>query len=140
MIAFAAFDSKSLKTLQLAVDHAWRNLPPDRRTSQIKDRIAKAVMRSAAEGERDLTRLDGIAVAAVAAEPADTFDIEVRQGDETLSSLRSVELPDLSAVWGHIARLAEKVSDPQSRIRVMDQSGRMLISVGIATAHLLHAA
>ena len=97
-------------------------------------------MRSAAEGERDPTRLDGIAVAAVAAERADTFDIEVRQGDETLSSLRSVELPDLSAVWGHIARLAEKVSDPQCRIRVMDQSGRMLISVGIATAHLLHAA
>jgi len=94
MIAFAAFDSQVLKTLQIAVDRAWRNLPPDRRTSQIKDRIAKAVMRSAAEGEWDLTRLDGIAVAAVAAEPADTFDIEVRQGDQTLSSLRSVELPD----------------------------------------------
>ena len=125
MIAFAAFDPKSLKTLQIAVDHAWRNLPPDRRTSQIKDRIAKAVMRSAAEGERDPTRLDGIAVAAAA---DDTFDIEVRQGDQTLSSLRSVELPDLGAAWGHIAGLAEKVSDLECRIRVVDQSGKTLIS------------
>jgi hypothetical protein len=140
MIPFATFDSEALTFLQAALEHAWRSLPSDRRTPQSKDRMAKAVMRSAAQGERDPARLNAIAVAAVIAEPADAYDIEVRQGDETMSSLRSVELPNSSAVWGHIAELAKKVSAPKARIRVMDQSGEILISIGIAAARLLKSA
>ena len=140
MIAFATFDSAILNTLQNAVDHAWRNLTLEQRTSQIKDRMAKAVMRSASQGERDPDRLDAVAAAAVSAELVDGYDIEVRQGENTISSLRSVELPHLSAVWGLIAELAKKVSSPDCRIRVMDQSGKTVISVGIATARLFRPA
>ena len=140
MIAFAKFDSPMLNLLQSAVDHAWSHLPSDQQTSLIKARMAKAVMRSAAQGERDPDRLDAVAAAAVSAEPVDAYDIEVRQGEETISSLRSVELPHLSAVWGLIADLAKKVSSPDCRVRVTDQSGKTVISVGIATARLFRAA
>jgi hypothetical protein len=140
MIAFAKFDSAILNTLQAAVDHAWHNLPSEQRTNEIKDRMAKAVMSSAARGERDPNRLDAIAGAAVSAELVDAYDIEVRQGDETISSLRSVELPHLSAVWALMAELAKKVSSPDCRIRVTDQSGKTVISVGIATARLFRPA
>ena len=70
--------------------------------------MAKAVLRSAAQGERDPVRLNAIAAATVLAEPANAYDIEVRQGDETMSSLRSVELANPRAVWDHIAELAKK--------------------------------
>ena len=137
MIAFAQFDSKILNILQDAVDHAWLRVPLEHRSGQIKDRVAKQVLRSAARGERDPGRLNAIAVAAAFSEPVDAYDIEVRQGDDTLASLRSVELPDLGAVWGHIAELANKVCSPDCRVRVMDPSGNMIISVGIATARLV---
>jgi hypothetical protein len=140
MIAFANFDSAILNTLQDALDHAWRHLPSEQQTNEIKDKMAKAVMRSAARGERDPNRLDSIAAAAVSAEPVDAYDIEVRQGGETISSLRSIELPHLSAVWGLIAELAKKISSPDCRIRVTDQSGKTVISVGIATARLFRPA
>jgi hypothetical protein len=68
------------------------------------------------------------------------YDFEVIQGDETISSLRSVELRSMGAVWGHVAELTKKVSAPKSRIRVLDQSGGILISIGIATARLLQTA
>lgn len=68
------------------------------------------------------------------------YDFEVTQGDETISSLRAVELRNMGAVWGRIAELTKAVSAPKSRIRVLDQSGAILISVGIATARLLQSA
>jgi hypothetical protein len=68
------------------------------------------------------------------------YDFEVIQGDETISSLRSVELRSMGAVWGHVAELTKEVSAPKSRIRVLDQSGGILISIGIATARLLQTA
>src|SRR5271163_2275565 len=84
IIPFVTFDSEALAFLQAAVDRAWGTLPLDRRTPVVKERMAKAVMRSAAQGERDPVRLKAIAAAAVLAEPADGYDIEVlRQGDET---------------------------------------------------------
>ena len=50
MIAFATFDSETLDLLQAAIDGVWQNLPPDRRTTQIKERMAGAAMRSARSG------------------------------------------------------------------------------------------
>ena len=47
MIPFVTFDSEALAFLQAAVDRAWGALPLDRRTPVTKERIAKAVMRSA---------------------------------------------------------------------------------------------
>jgi len=68
MIPLAAFDAKAL---QAAVDHAWRDLPPNRRTTQVKELMAEAVMRLANTGERDRVRLKGIALFAALVEPAD---------------------------------------------------------------------
>ncbi|HEY3744468.1 MAG TPA: hypothetical protein VGL53_31710, partial [Bryobacteraceae bacterium] len=115
MIPFASFDSDALNVLQAAVDNALRLLPPDRQTPQIKDRMARAVIRLAVQGERDPIRLNRIAVAAITAKPVDVYDIEVRQDNETLSSLRSIELPNPTAVWGHIAELTKEVSAPKTR-------------------------
>lgn len=140
MIAFATFDSNVLNILQETVDRAWGGLPPDQRSCQVKERVARAVLRSAARGERNGDRLDSIAVAAIFADDVDAYDIEVREGDMTLASLRSVELPHLSDVWSHIAELAKKVTSPDCRIRVTDRSGKVVVSVGIATARLLPAA
>jgi hypothetical protein len=67
------------------------------------------------------------------------YDFEVTQGDRTTLHLHAIELRDLSAVWSQIAGLTEN-SAPKSRIRVKDQSGEILISVGIATARLLQSA
>jgi hypothetical protein len=68
------------------------------------------------------------------------YDFEVLQDGETISSLRAVELRSPGAVWRQIAELTKKVSAPKSRIRVLDQSGAILISIGIATARLLQSA
>ena len=38
-----------------------------------------------------------------------SYDFEVIQDDETISSLRAVELRSLGAVWGQIAELTKKV-------------------------------
>jgi hypothetical protein len=47
----------SLDLLQAAIDGVWQNLPPDRRTTQIKERMAGAAMRLANKGVRDPARL-----------------------------------------------------------------------------------
>ena len=65
------------------------------------------------------------------------YNFELTEGDKTILHLRSVELGSLSAVWGQIAELTENVAAPKSRIRVTDQSGAILISIGIATARIL---
>jgi hypothetical protein len=61
MIAFASFDPESLAILQAALDRAWDDLPSHRRTPETKERMAEAIMRSAAEGQRDPIRLRAIA-------------------------------------------------------------------------------
>ena len=71
MIAFATFDSETLDELQSVLDRAWLSVPPERRSFQVKERMAQAVMRSSSEGEHDPIRLAAIAGAAAAlAKPA----------------------------------------------------------------------
>ena len=71
MIAFATFDPETLSIMQAALDRAWGSLPTQRRTAGIKERMAEAIMRSAAEGELDQTRLHAIAGPAVKTEMRD---------------------------------------------------------------------
>jgi hypothetical protein len=71
MIAFATFDSETLDLLQAAIDGVWQNLPPDRRTSQIKERMAGAAMRLANKGVRDPARLAATTLAAAFSRPSD---------------------------------------------------------------------
>ena len=117
MIAFATFDSETLDLLQAAIDGVWKNLPPDRRTTQIKERMAGAAMRSANKGVRDPARLAATTLAAAFSRPSDAYDIEAR-GDEAISSPRPAELPR----------------------RPSRTSGALPISIGIAAARLFRSA
>ena len=126
MIAFATFDSETLDLLQAAIDGVWKNLPPDRRTTQIKERMAGAAMRSANKGVRDPARLAATTLAAAFSRPSDAYDIEAR-GDEAISSPQPAELPRPGTVWDHIAGPSRT-------------SGALPISIGIAAARLFRSA
>src|SRR5579863_8670931 len=102
MIAFATFDPETLDLLQAAIDGVWQNLPPDRRTTQIKERMAGAAMRLASKGVRHPARLAATTLAAAFSQPSDAYDLEA-SGDETISSPRPAELPRRGTVWDHIA-------------------------------------
>jgi hypothetical protein len=67
----SSFDPETVAILRAAVDRAWRNLPWDRRTAQIKTSVAEGIIRSAMQGERDPVRLDLIAIAAGGTEARD---------------------------------------------------------------------
>jgi hypothetical protein len=84
MIAFATFDSETLDLLQVAIDGVWQNLPPDRRTSQIKERMAGAAMRLANKGVRDPARLAATTLAAAFSRPSDACDIEANRRPDAL--------------------------------------------------------
>ena len=79
MIAFATFDSETLDLLQAAIDGVWQNLPPDRRTTQIKEHMAGAAMRLANKGVRDPARLAATTLAAAFSRPSDACDIEANR-------------------------------------------------------------
>jgi hypothetical protein len=62
------------------------------------------------------------------------YDFKVRGDDETVLVLRSVELPDLRAVWAEVARLANDIDAVGGRVVVTDAAGEVLILVGVVTA------
>jgi hypothetical protein len=53
MIAHGVFDSEALRLMQAILDQAWADLPPERRTAETRERIAKAVVSLATHWERD---------------------------------------------------------------------------------------
>jgi hypothetical protein len=53
MVAYGGFDSEALNVRQAALDQAWAALPPDRRTAEIRERMAHAIMGLALLSERD---------------------------------------------------------------------------------------
>src|ERR1700690_2969617 len=84
MIAFATFDSETLDLLQAAIDGVWQNLPPDRRTSQIKERMAGAAMRLANKGARDRARVAATPLGAPFSGPPGACDIEANRSPDAL--------------------------------------------------------
>jgi hypothetical protein len=60
------------------------------------------------------------------------YDVEVLKGDERVSAKRRVGLPDSRDAWPMIAELAERIEVPGCRIRVTDQSGQIIILIGVA--------
>ena len=52
----------AIAALRVAVDRAWNSVPPERRTANARDRIARAIVQSATLGERDPARLSAYAV------------------------------------------------------------------------------
>jgi hypothetical protein len=63
-----------------------------------------------------------------------SYDFEVLKGHETIAAERSILLRDTRAAWPRIAKLAMTVTIPGCLIRVKDQSGAMVILVGVAAA------
>jgi hypothetical protein len=68
------------------------------------------------------------------------YDLEVRRGDGSIARRSSIEVQSPRAIWPGVADLAKGVSEPKGRIKVTDQSGEMVISIGIAAARLLQLA
>jgi hypothetical protein len=62
------------------------------------------------------------------------YDFEVLKDGAIVVAERSIVLPELAAVWSKIAELARAVEEPGCKIRVKDQTGRIVILVGVATA------
>jgi hypothetical protein len=58
----------------------------------------------------------------------------VLKGEEIIAAEASVLLPDTRAAWPKIAKIAKKITLPGCRIRVREQSGAMVILVGVAVA------
>jgi hypothetical protein len=54
-----------------------------------------------------------------------------------IAARRAVGLPDTRSAWPEISRLAEKFDQPGCKIRVLDESGRIVILTGVATARRL---
>jgi len=53
MVAHGVFDSEALSLMQAALEQAWAALPPERQTTETRERIAQAVVNLAMQCERD---------------------------------------------------------------------------------------
>ena len=62
------------------------------------------------------------------------FDIEVRQGDETVAVERCVELPTSKALWVQVAEVARAMYAPGRTIRVTNALGELIVLIGVAAA------
>ena len=67
------------------------------------------------------------------------YDFEVLRDGAVIAAKRAIGLPDTRAAWPEIVRLAKGVDQPGCKIRVLDESGRIVILTGVATV-LRHAA
>jgi hypothetical protein len=124
------FDSESLTRMRVALDEAWGTLPADQQIPEIKTALAKTILHLAAEGELDPVHLSRRALGSIATGARHEF--EVLDGDVTIAVEQSV-IDRPTALWPRIVELA-KGHPPGRRIRVTDQSGAMVILVGVVTA------
>lgn len=92
-------------------------------------RARRALHRSDQRAPRSLDRTHPIL-------NSDQNRFEVLLGDETVATAPWVELPNSRALWPRVAELANKAYDPGCRIRVTDESGAIVIFIGVATARL----
>lgn len=62
------------------------------------------------------------------------YHFEVLKDGAAIVSWHSIALPNLAAAWSKIAHLARMVEGAGHKIQVKDESGGIVILVGIATA------
>src|ERR1700739_736460 len=124
------FDSESLSRMGTALDEAWRTLPSNQQTPEMKVALAKAILHLEAEGELDPARLSSRALGMMATGARHAF--EGVRGDGTIAAGQSI-IVDPKALWPRIVELA-KAHALGCRIRVTDQSGAMVALGGGATA------
>ena len=60
------------------------------------------------------------------------YDIEVLRDGAVVAARRSIEMQDTRDAWPEIAALAKRFDQPGCKIRVKDQSGRIVILTGVA--------
>ena len=66
------------------------------------------------------------------------YDFEVLNDGAVVATERDVRLHDARAAWPEVARLARRHDQPGCKIRVKDQTGRIVILTGVASV-LRHA-
>jgi len=62
------------------------------------------------------------------------YHFEVLRDGAAIIASHTVTLPNVAAAWSRIARLARMVDGGGHKIQVKDESGGIVILVGIATA------
>ena len=61
------------------------------------------------------------------------YDFEVLKDGGVVAAERTIALPDTSAAWPKIAELAKAFDEPGHKIRVKDETGGIVILIGVAT-------
>ena len=64
------------------------------------------------------------------------YDFEIQRNDETIAAVRSVELPGPGAIWLRVSELAQNAFASGCRIRVTNQTGEIVLLIGVAAARL----
>ena len=62
------------------------------------------------------------------------FEFQIVHPDRRIVRREHQNLLEIAGVWDHVADLALDVDQPGARIRVIDEAGDTIISVGVATA------
>jgi hypothetical protein len=62
------------------------------------------------------------------------YRFEVLKGEEVIATEPSVPLHNTKAAWPKIVKIAKSIKLPGCRIRVREQSGEMIILIGVAVA------
>jgi hypothetical protein len=60
------------------------------------------------------------------------YDFEVLK-DGAVAATQTIALPDTSAAWPKIAELANTFDEPGYKIRVKDETGGIVILIGVVT-------
>ncbi len=62
------------------------------------------------------------------------YEFLVHNSDGVLRTPVSLEMKDITSVWDHIGELSNVYNRPGSRIAVKDETGSVIISVGVVSA------
>jgi hypothetical protein len=61
----------------------------------------------------------------------EVYDFEVLKSDAIITAKQSIALPDPSAAWPKVVKLAKTFNEPGCTIRVKDGSGGIVILIGV---------
>jgi hypothetical protein len=61
------------------------------------------------------------------------YDFEVLRDGAVIAAAALIDLPHIRAAWPEIARLARRHPQPGARIRVTDETGRIVILTGVVS-------
>ena len=62
----------------------------------------------------------------------EVYDFEVLKRGAVIAAKQSIALPDPSAAWPKIAKLAKAFNEPGCTIRVKDEAGGIVILISVA--------